>query len=67
MMANKVKVIMLEKTYQCYHVEAESLEEAVDKLMDGLDNEGKPIEDGIERTWKDIEETEFMDENYLEI
>ena len=26
-MANKVKVIMLEKTYQCYHVEAESLEE----------------------------------------
>ena len=54
-MANKVKVIMLEKTYQCYHVEAESLEEAVDKLMDGLDNEGKPIEDGIERTWRDIE------------
>lgn len=58
---------MLEKTYQCYHVEAESLEEAVDKLMDGLDNDGKPIEDNIERTWRDIEETEFMDENYLEI
>jgi len=66
-MVRKVKVIMLEKTYQCYNVEAESLEEAVDKLMDGIDNEGKPVEDGIERTWRDIEETEFMDENYLEI
>ena len=65
-MAKKQKIVMLEKIYHTYEVEAESLEEGVDKLGESIGHTGKPIKDGVERLSVELD-FEFYDEDWLEI
>ena len=65
-MAKKQKIIMLEKVYHTYEVEADTIEEGVDKLGESIGHTGKPIKDVVERLSTELE-FEFYDDRWLEI
>ena len=62
-----IKIILQERIYHEYEVEADSIEEARDKVMFGIDSGGRPTEEGIKRVNYDIDECSFYDEHYEEI
>lgn len=65
-MAKKQTIIMLEKIYHTYEVEADTIEEGVDKLGESIGHTGRPIKDGVERLSTELE-FEFYDDRWLEI
>ena len=65
-MAKKQKRVMLEKIYHTYEVEADTIEEGVDKLGESIGHTGKPIKDGVERLSTELE-FEFYDDRWMEI
>tara|TARA_R110000824_G_scaffold127118_5_gene287100 strand:- start:894 stop:1091 length:198 start_codon:yes stop_codon:yes gene_type:complete len=62
-----IKIILQERIYHEYEVEADSTEEARDKVMFGIDTAGRPTEEGIKRVNYDIDECAFYDKDYEEI
>jgi hypothetical protein len=62
-----IKIILQERIYHEYEVEADSTEEARDKVMFGIDAAGRPTEEDIKRVNYDVDECAFYDEHYEEI